>query len=103
MTSVPEPTDDRTVELEGREFCAFGLQNKISCVPVDEVRLSLTALRIHLIHSRRRKICLIASIARCTIVIPCRSCLKDFLKDFDSDHPQYSTAVMVLGYGSTIS
>ena len=37
MASVTQPVDNDTVEIEGREFCAFGIKNSISCVPVDNV------------------------------------------------------------------
>ena len=39
MTSVLPPSlrGNTKVLRGGREFCAFGLQNNISCVPVDEV------------------------------------------------------------------
>ena len=38
MASVPQPVDNETIELGTREFCAFGVQNNINCVPVDDVR-----------------------------------------------------------------
>lgn len=37
MADVPQPTDDNTIALESRKFCAFGVQNNINMVPVDEV------------------------------------------------------------------
>jgi hypothetical protein len=37
MASVSRRIDNATVELEGRKFCAFGIENNISCVPVDDV------------------------------------------------------------------
>jgi hypothetical protein len=38
MTAVPQPVNNATMRLDGRDYCAFGLQNGISCVPVDQVR-----------------------------------------------------------------
>jgi hypothetical protein len=38
MTAVPQPVNNATMRLNGRDYCAFGLQNGISCVPVDDVR-----------------------------------------------------------------
>lgn len=37
MAFVPQPVDSATIELGTREFCAFGVQNQISCMPVDDV------------------------------------------------------------------
>jgi hypothetical protein len=37
MADVPQPIDNATLELGTREYCAFGVQNKISCVPIDDV------------------------------------------------------------------
>lgn len=38
MAAIPQPVNNATMRLEGRDYCAFGLQNGISCVPVDAVR-----------------------------------------------------------------
>lgn len=37
--NVPQPGegDNRTVHVGGRDFCSFGVQHSISCVPIDEV------------------------------------------------------------------
>lgn len=37
MAVVPQPVDSATTQLGTREYCAFGVQNNISCVPVDDV------------------------------------------------------------------
>ncbi|GAB7327958.1 hypothetical protein MBLNU13_g00024t2 [Cladosporium sp. NU13] len=37
MASIPQPVDNATIKLGTREFCAFGVQNNINCVPVDDV------------------------------------------------------------------
>lgn len=38
MAAVPQPNDNLVTVRYGREYCSFGLQNNISCVPVDDVR-----------------------------------------------------------------
>lgn len=38
MAALPQPTDNGVAVRHGREYCSFGLQNNISCVPVDDVR-----------------------------------------------------------------
>lgn len=43
-TPVPQPVQDLTREYAGREYCSFGFQYHISCVPVDEVRTQLPVL-----------------------------------------------------------
>lgn len=40
MAFVPQPVDNATIDLGTREFCAFGVQNQISCMPVDDVSLA---------------------------------------------------------------
>jgi hypothetical protein len=37
MAVVPQPRVDLVRQFQEREFCDFGFQNDISCVPVDEV------------------------------------------------------------------
>lgn len=38
MSGAPQPIDNSLSLFNGRHFCSFGLQHRIHCVPVDEVR-----------------------------------------------------------------
>lgn len=40
MASVPQPRNNQVMRLGNRDFCRFGVENNISCVPVDSVSSS---------------------------------------------------------------
>jgi hypothetical protein len=77
MTSVSGPNDNTTTTLSGRTFSAFSLQNKISCVPVDDVSKYSNVTAYLANHSRLKIICSMASSKDCVSITVCRQCLQN--------------------------
>jgi hypothetical protein len=69
MAFVP---DDEILTWQKHDFCKYGFDNSISCVPVDGVRPFFTVLRMDLIHNRMRIICSTIFNKHCTTMAHCR-------------------------------
>lgn len=77
MTSASRPSHNITSRTRGRDFSAFGLQNEISCVPVDDVSASSTVTSYLANHIRTKIICSMASSRDCASTTGCRQCLQN--------------------------